>query len=353
MRKPFFKKSHQCWYVRQGNVDVRLDPDEEKAFRLWHQMRELKNVSDRSSFAVLAEAYLQEHQPLMTSQKFDQVAGYIATFLPFASDMTCLEVSPGLVAKWLAAEKPGRLKKDGSRGKSIIWKQTTRRDAASALKRVYRWAHGTGKISRNPLFGLKVAEGAPRTVMVSDSAHRMLVTELLKIVDDRPFALYLIASQCGARPKQIREVTPANVLADYSAWVFEDHKTVEHTGKRLVVYLPPCLATLTRILTRWPQGTDGRLFAQSMGQPWTRFTVGQRMRRLRKRLNLPKDLVVYGYRHTFATEALLAGNHIATVAELMGHTSTRMVSKVYGHLDQHKKHLSDAVARAAARRFAQ
>ena len=48
---------------------------------------------------------------------------------------------------------------------------------------------------------------------------------------------------------------------------------------------------------------------------------------------------------------MLSVSNIATVAELLGHTSTRMVSKVYGHLDQHKQHLMDAVAKAAARRF--
>ncbi|MCU9931040.1 tyrosine-type recombinase/integrase, partial [Escherichia coli] len=53
----------------------------------------------------------------------------------------------------------------------------------------------------------------------------------------------------------------------------------------------------------------------------------------------------YSYRHAFATQALVSGVDIATVAELLGHASTEMISRHYGHLANEKQHLKDAAAR--------
>jgi integrase len=354
MRKPFYRKSHNCWYVKDtvGRF-IRLDPDEETAHRMWLQMLAIKSLNDRSPFAVLAEAWLQEHESLVSPTKFEMIGGYIAAFLPAADGLTALDITPGLVAKWLAEPKPGRLRKDGSRGPEKLWAQSTRRDAAGAIKRVYRWAHGTGKISRNPLFSFSVPEGVPRVVTVAHDAHELLVREMMKLSDDRTFAQYLIASKCGARPQQIREVTREHVLPDHTAWVFaaDEHKTGKRTNRMLVVYLSPCLQTLTRILLSQSRSRSPHLFTNSDGEKWKKDTVAQRMRRLRKRFGLPDDLIIYAYRHTMATEALLAGVPIATVSVLMGHTDTRMVAQRYGHLDQHKQYLIDATAQMAARRF--
>ena len=68
------------------------------------------------------------------------------------------------------------------------------------------------------------------------------------------------------------------------------------------------------------------------GNPWKKDTVVQKVDRLRAKLDLPKDFTVYAYRHTFATNALLNEVPLQTVSELLGHSDTRMVSKVYGTL---------------------
>jgi integrase len=69
--------------------------------------------------------------------------------------------------------------------------------------------------------------------------------------------------------------------------------------------------------------------------------------RLRKKLPHLAHFVCYNLRHTFATQALLNGVGVAQVAELLGHTSTEMVSKVYGHLAGEVAHMREAARKAS------
>lgn len=349
MRKPFWKKSHKCWYVRSSSgEDVRLDPNEDEAHKLWRMMVDAACPHDGASVASLIDAWLQEHDKLLPPLKYSQAEGYLLGFAVTHGETRCIEVTRGMLHSWLSAPKPGKLRKDGSRGPDRYWAVSTQKDAAACVRRVYRWAHAEGKISRNPLALVKIADPEPRLVLVDPSTHERVVASLRQCIDDRPFALYLIASKCGCRPKHIRDVTAAHVSQDGGAWIFAKHKTRKKTGRALVIHLHPCVATLTRILLWRPQGTQGNLFGNEIGDPWKKDTVCRRMARLRKRLNLPPSYIAYAYRHTFATDTLLAGVSIPTAAVLMGHSDTRTVTRVYGHLDQHIQHLREAAALSAA-----
>jgi integrase len=345
MRKPYFVTRLKCWYFKDSSGRaIRLDPDEDEAYRKWEHFRQIDRVgtTDDVTFAALVEAWIIEHRKMATTQ-FAQQARYVSMFAIFLADKLCLEVSKGDLTQWLATPKPGRLRKVQGKevqGPPVAWSRTTQAHAANAIRRVYRWAVGEGKLSRNPIETLSVPQGKPRMVVIQPGEHRALVAEARK--HNPPFAMYLIASRCGARPAQIREVTRECVHITEGGrmfWIFNDHKTVEKTQKPLVVYCHPCLATITRILAAT---TNKFLFVNQDGNQWLKDTVVQAMDRLRKRAGVNPKITVYAYRHSFATDALLAGNSLAVVAELLGHVDTRMVGRVYGHLDQHKSHLLDA-----------
>lgn len=348
MRKPFFRRSVECWYVKdEAGRFIRLDPNKTKAFDLWREMLANGDRSpSRISVAVLLDDYLAEHENQISKERFSKFQFFANDFVAFVGGSTkAIEVSNGKVIEWL--QKPRIKRKDVEELQA--WSSTRQADAGSMLKSMFRWGEDTGLIGKSPLRRLKLPSRSNRVSVIPAEVHKALVTESMKSTRSRSFALYLIASQCGARPQQIRDVTALNVSDDCSTMVFFKHKNFYKTTKPLIVFASPCLQTILKILVA--ARPNGPLFLNDRGTPWGKDTVCRRLARLREKLGIDHSVIAYAYRHTFATDALRAGIDTATVAALLGHSSIAMVSKVYGHLSEHPEHIKAAAARAAKLRI--
>src|SRR5437867_429533 len=95
---------------------------------------------------------------------------------------------------------------------------------------------------------------------------------------------------------------------------------------------------------------DGPIFRNRFGLPWSNNAIRTRFIRLRKKFPELTGVVAYSYRHTFATDGLVNGVPIATVAELLGHTSTAMIEEHYGHLAKERSYLHQAAVTVTQRR---
>ncbi len=71
---------------------------------------------------------------------------------------------------------------------------------------------------------------------------------------------------------------------------------------------------------------------------------------MKTRLGINSEVTAYSYRHTFATDSLLAGVDIVQVAELLNHSDIAMVAKVYGHIGKFGEPLRKAAANAVSKR---
>lgn len=138
-----------------------------------------------------------------------------------------------------------------------------------------------------------------------------------------------------------RVVTAADVDLAAGLVVLGKHKTVARTGQmRLVALVPDAVDILRRRIETRP---GGLLFPGQKGQQLSANSVSCRMRRLCLRAGV--KATCYGHRHTYATDALLAGVPDATVAALLGHSGTAMLHKHYAHLTAHAQALRDAAAK--------
>jgi integrase len=158
------------------------------------------------------------------------------------------------------------------------------------------------------------------------------------------FRLFLFAlRQTGARPSEVRNLTWDQLLED--RWVLSKHKTPGKILKPRVIHLTPVMRRLMRFLRR--RANSSHVFVNCRGGKRTTNAVRLQMQRLRKKLYLRDTICAYEIRHAFGTYGIVNGVDIATLAELMGHRDTTMISRVYGHLANQTQHLAAAVVKAA------
>jgi integrase len=123
-------------------------------------------------------------------------------------------------------------------------------------------------------------------------------------------------------------------------WVLPEHKTAKSTGRPRVIFLNEAMRAM---MERLKENGCTHVFLNTEGKPWTKSALQQQVWRIKTKLGLADDLCAYLCRHGFGTRAVLSRVDAPTVAELMGHNSLEMVSKVYVHLADQHQHLKAAV----------
>lgn len=345
MKRPFFWKARKAWYIKNDKGQkVKLHADKEKAHAIWQELRAIANPeSSEAQVCAIVELFLVWCENNIARSTLYQYGHYLVKF--------CSHEDMGLYLVRDLKQYHAQTWLD----KNAKWKSETKRTAITALKRCFSWAVEQGYLTKNPFERMKRPGKVPRSRLITEKEHRAIMlardsngSKYGKAKGrggrDGCFRAFLIALRhSGARPGSIATVRKEDVSEDGQRWVLEDHKTRHKTGKPLTIYLSPCLQTLTRIFAE--ERASGPLFLNSKGKPWTNNAIRQRMGELKARLKIKGKFVAYAYRHTYATTALTSGTDLATVAELLGHTSTDMVMRVYGHLNQKKQYLVDAAAK--------
>lgn len=213
------------------------------------------------------------------------------------------------------------------------WGPDTQRNYLASVEALLKFAGRPVTFEKPP----RGSSGAK--AVIPESTYLMAIGAARK--DLRP--LLAVLWNTGARPKEIRLLTVAQV--DWSAGValLDQHKTVRRTGKpRLLVFPPPAMAVLQAQRERYQAGL---LFRTQRGTAYTCPGLAQAVWRLADRIGTP--LFVYGMRHTWATRALELGIADSHVAAAMGHTSTAMVHKHYSHINQNARLLREVMTRVS------
>jgi integrase len=196
-------------------------------------------------------------------------------------------------------------------------------------------------VAVNPIQGLRKPRASSRGVqtLISPADH----TKLLEAAPDCLKNVLTVLFQTGARPGEVLSVTAADFHPDRAVWILQRHKAEHETGKPRVIFLTAEVVRLCRELAA--KHPTGPLFRTARGKTFPpAYYLARLVRGLCRKLGI-RGVLPYGYRHTFATDALARGIADAQVAELLGHSGTGMLHRHYSHLTARQAALREALGR--------
>jgi len=224
----------------------------------------------------------------------------------------------------------------------------TRRSANAGIQRAFNWAVRDRRLAENPFRGVVVDEEEETGRAMTDAEF-----DALFAASSLPFRRVLrFLDLTGCRPCELCALEWEMIDVDKSVATMKRHKTAKKTGRPRTIYLPPEALELTAEVLAEQEAVgmaSVSVFTNSRGSRWTRANLSNRMQDLRPRTCLPVDCVLYGVRHRYATRAAVRGCPLKTLAELLGHSSTRTTERYYLHLGEQHEHMAKAAASVLGR----
>lgn len=167
-----------------------------------------------------------------------------------------------------------------------------------------------------------------------------LHTQLLAAATPQLRLVLTLLHATGARPGEVCGFTAENFDAAAGVVKLAEHKT-DHTGRVRRIFLPAeAVEVLKGQVLKY---RSGPLLRNRLGRAWTGKAVAWQVNRLCLKVGV--KAIPYGYRHTFATDALAQGVPDAQVAQQLGHGSTAMLHRHYLHLGSKARVMAEALKR--------
>lgn len=345
--KPWFRSEANSWYVQHRGKQVLLGPHPEdapapkKSKAGWNAPKEIQDAFYKlmatapealpKAAVILAcqvcDLFLDHAERHNEPATYRWYRHFLQNFCEAFGRLPAKDLKPIHVTRWLDRNPSW----DGGRRNAVI-----------IIKRAFNWADQQGVLTPNPLRNVQKPPARRRTRILTDAEQ----AEILEAIPDQQFRDFFFAlQQTGCRPSEVARVTAADVHLDLGVWVLDQHKAAKRTGRPRVVYLNAAMLEMSRTLVA--ERPTGPLFpSYKQGKPFTSNAVRTRFMRLRRKLPHLKHFVCYNVRHSYATDALANGVSAAQVAELLGHSTTRMLDQHYGHLNQKVVAMREAANKA-------
>ena len=336
--KPFFRSARNCWFVQLGKEQIKLDPDEETAMRLYHELMAARAAAPKTlsptpdgtlTAAEVFDKYLDWCEKHREPRTYEWYRDHIQSFCDHTKDVvrkSAADLKPFHVVEWADTHTD--------------WGAAYRRGAIIAIQRPFNWAEKLGYISASPVKYIEKPKPSRRENAVTSDDWKKIRAHYPA---GDPFLLLLEFSwESGCRPQESKRIEARHVDLLRLRVVFPPD---EAKGKKRtrVIHLTEPASLILAVLVR--EQTTGPLFLNEDGKPWTAQAMSCRFGRLKKHLGV--KFAAYDFRHGFCERLLESGADHLTVAELLGHADGKMVATVYSHLHTADRHLRETLKKAS------
>lgn len=295
----------------------------------------MRAASRRPPFADVIDAYYVERETLaqagsITPKRWANERRHLLNFKRMFGHMTEGELAPRtVVAKWLLSN-PQWAAPD------------SKKDAVNTLCAAFEWAadpDGVNLIDR-PLFKRNklsslIPPPQPRQPVYTHqllTVFRVARRRGFKAARDAfRFGLHFLF-ESGSRPCELRRAGWEHI--DWKDGIIRLPKELSKTGKitgkpRLIVLTHRMLRLVRTAWERRGRPSRGCIFLNGRGDPIQAEAFADYFRRVADLAGIPKECTAAGLRHGFSIRHLTAGHSNKRVADVMGHSSTAMIDKVY------------------------
>jgi len=327
--QPYWKATHRCWYAKIDGRHYRLDPNEKEAWEKYHQlMAGRAALSADSKVAELVNRYLDWTERHRAKATYEWYARFLLSFgrsLPRGLKLSKLR--PFYVTLWVDSAYP-----------PATCSPSTRHGAIRAVQRVFNWAIQQGLADSNPLRRIEKPRPNRRETYLTPKQYQALTERI-----SGPFRdMIEILRHTGCRPEEARKVTSAEFDQSARCWILPAGFTSKVRRRRSIPLDSRALKICAEGASQFPEGPILRL----NGRPWNPKTLSKRCRKTGAELGF--EFSPYTIRHTFATDAIIRGVDLVTIAEIMGHSDLRMLQGVYQHVNQRLDHLRKGLEQATS-----
>lgn len=308
---PWFKASHNAWYVKVAGKTIRLAEDEATAWKEFHRLMASREAdrppvrpgTGRVKLEALFDAWLYARRGEIKESTFRISERFAQSLVDFApKGVKASDVDARLVRAWLDANPQ--------------WKRSTPSIAVRNVKAALQWGVDEDWIPKNPLNRMKSPQAETRK-----EADPEVVKLVLDEVSENARHVLLFMYWTGARPGEAMSVEASGVDLKHGT-----ARVVGKRGERTVVIASSFMPTIRRLVKARPTGP---LFVNEAGTRWKLNALNMQILRAKERLGIAGDFVPYHLRGIFASERIAAGADLSTVGKLLGHSGIATLHKHY------------------------
>jgi integrase len=338
--------------------------------------------SSGPTVAAILDKYLTWCQQHRAERTYEWYRDHLQSFLDSLPDplLAMSDLKPFHVVEWV----------DSHAG----WSAAYRRGAIVAVQRPFNWAEEMGHVAASPIKKIDKPQPQRRENPITPDDFGAISA---RYKDGDPFRdLLEFAWHSGCRPQEAKHIEPRHVHLDAECVIIPKEEAKGRRRARVILLHGRALEIVKRLLAI---RTEGKLFRNEDGERWKRFAIANRFDRLHLALGIEalkeqgilipplprfnrraytdkvqlvaarkehqqklrerrkqilkmarqhgRKFALVDTRHGFCQRLLESGaNHLA-VAELMGHSTGRMVAETYSHMNRATAHLKETLRKSS------